>query len=190
MTTDPDTILLELEDHMSKAVDYLKKEFQGIRAGRASPSLVEYIKVDYYGSPTDLKAIAAVSVPESTQLLIKPFDANALGEIRRAIETSGLGLNPMTEGKQIRVNIPPLSRERRQQLSSQAKKLAEEQKVVLRNARRDANKAADSLLKQAGKQYPEDEVEQLKTEIQDLLKKYEQQMDQAYEAKSAEIMEV
>jgi ribosome recycling factor len=190
MSTDPDTILLELEDHMSKAVDYLKKEFQGIRAGRASPSLVEYIKVDYYGSQTDLKAIAAVSVPEPTQLLIKPFDVGALSDIRKAIESSGLGLNPMTEGKTLRVNIPPLSRDRRAQLATQAKRLADEQKVVLRNARRDANKLADSLLKQPGKQYPEDEVDQLKKEIQDLLKKYEEQMDQANETKAAEIMEV
>ena len=96
----------------------------------------------------------------------------------------------MTEGKTLRVNIPPLSRDRRAQLATQAKRLADEQKVVLRNARRDANKLADSLLKQPGKQYPEDEVDQLKKEIQELLKKYEEQMDQANETKAAEIMEV
>ncbi len=190
MSTDPDTILLELEDHMAKAVEYLEKEFQGLRAGRASPSLIEYIKVDYYGSPTDLKAIAAVSVPEPTQLHVKPFDVGALGEIRKAIEASGLGLNPMTEGKTLRINIPTLSRDRRQQLAAQAKKLAEEQKVVLRNARRDANKLADSLAKQEGKHYAEDEIDVLKKEIQELLKTNEAKMDKAYESKSVEIMEV
>ncbi|MCA9702127.1 MAG: ribosome recycling factor, partial [Myxococcales bacterium] len=125
-----------------------------------------------------------------TQLLVKPFDAGALGEIRKAIESSGLGLNPMTEGKTLRINIPTLSRERRQQLAAQAKKLAEEQKVVLRNTRRDANKAADGLAKQEGKHYPEDEIETLKKEIQELLKTYETKMDKAYDTKAAEIMEV
>ncbi len=190
MSTDPDTILLEMQEQLDKANEYLVKEFSGIRAGRASPSLIEYIKVDYYGSPTDLKAIAAVSVPEPTQLHVKPFDVGALGEIRKAIESSGLGLNPQTEGKTLRINIPPLSRDRRQQLAAQAKKLAEEQKVVLRNARRDANKAADSLAKQEGAHFPEDEIETLKKEIQEQLKAAEAKMDKAYEAKAAEIMEV
>ncbi len=190
MSTDPDTILLELEEAMSHAMDYLSKEYQGLRAGRASPSLIEYLKVDYYGSPTDLKAIAAVSVPEPTQLLVKPFDVGALGEIRKAIEAAGLGLNPVTEGKTLRINIPTLSRERRLQLAATAKKLGEEQKVVLRNARRDANKASTSLAKQEGKHYPEDEIDSLKKEVQELLKSYEGKMDKAFEAKSAEIMAV
>jgi ribosome recycling factor len=111
-------------------------------------------------------------------------------DIRRAIESSELGLNPMTEGKQIRLNIPPLSGERRQQLVNRTKKMAEETKVVLRNARRDANKHADTLTKQEGKQYPEDEVKTLKDEIQELLKKYEAEIDQAIDAKSKEIMEI
>ncbi len=187
--SDPDTILLEAEDQMTKAMDYLRKEFQGIRTGRASTALVDYIKVDYYGSPTDLKQLAAISIPEPTQILIKPFDAGSIGEIKKAIENSGLGLNPMTEAKQIRLNIPMLSTDRRKQLAAQAKKLAEEQKVVLRNTRRDANKHADALTK-GEKHYPEDEIETLKNEIQELLKKYEKQMEEIYEAKATEIMEV
>lgn len=187
--TDPDTILLEAEEQMTKAIDYLRKEFQGLRTGRASTALVEYLKVEYYGSPTDLKQLAAISIPEPTQILIKPFDVGSIGDIRRAIENSGLGLNPMVEAKQIRLNVPALSTDRRKQLVTQAKKLAEEQKVVLRNARRDANKHADGLSKST-QHYPEDEIEQLKNEIQELLKKYEKQMDEIYDAKSAEILEV
>ncbi|MBK7404757.1 MAG: ribosome recycling factor [Phycisphaerales bacterium] len=188
--TDPDTILLESEDSMSKALDYLKKELRGLRTGRASPALVEYLKVDYYGSATDLKALAAISVPEPTQLLIKPFDAGAVGEIKKAIEASGLGLNPIVEAKQIRLNVPSLTRDRRQQLATQAKKMGEEQKIAIRNVRRDANKHADGLADQTGKHFSEDEVKQLKEEIQSLLKKYEGEMDQVVEAKATEIMEL
>ncbi len=190
MTTDPDTILLETEELMTKALDYLKKELKGFRTGRASPALVEYVKVDYYGSMTDLKSIAAISVPEPAQLLVKPFDASAMGDIKRAIESAGLGLNPMTEGKQIRINIPALSGDRRKQLINQAKKVAEETKITLRNARRDGNKHADTLTKQAGKQFPEDEVEGLKNEIQELLKKYEKDADDAIAKKTHEIEQI
>src|SRR5215510_821409 len=139
---DPDTILLETEDHMIKALEHLKKELRGIRTGRASPSLVEFVKVDYYGSQTDLKSLAAISVPEPTQLLVKPFDAGSIGEIKKAIESAGLGLNPMSEGKQLRINVPALSGERRQQLTAKVKKMGEDQKVAIRNARRDGNKHA------------------------------------------------
>lgn len=190
MTTDPDTILLESEEAMQKAIDYLKHEFQGLRTGRASTALVDYIKVDYYGSMTDMKALASISIPEPTQILIKPFDASAISAIKHAIETSGLGLNPMVEAKQIRLNVPMLTSERRQQLVSQAKKMAEEQRVVMRNTRRDANKHADGLSKQTGQHFSEDEIKSLKDEIQELLKKYESQIDQLLEKKSAEITEI
>lgn len=188
MTTDPDTILLETEEHMEKAVEYLKHEMRGIRTGRASPAMIEFVKVDYYGASTDLKALAIISVPEPTQLLVKPFDAGSISEIKKAIEAAGLGLNPMSEGKQLRINVPPLSGERRQQLVAKVKKLGEEAKVVLRNARRDANKHTDAL-KSAG-HFPEDEIERLKTEIQDLLKKYESEADKLVEQKSKEITEI
>jgi ribosome recycling factor len=183
---DPDTILLETEEHMTKSMEHLRKELRGIRTGRASPALVEYIKVDYYGSQSDLKSLASISVPEPTQILIKPFDAGAVAEIKKAIETSGLGLNPMPEGKQIRINIPPLSGDRRKQLVGLCKKLAEETKVNLRNARRDGNKHADAL-KSGADQIPEDELERLKTEIQDLLKKFETETDKLVADKSKEV---
>ncbi|MEN0019431.1 MAG: ribosome-recycling factor, partial [Planctomycetota bacterium] len=148
------------------------------------------IKVDYYGSPTDLKSLAAVSVPEPTQLLIKPFDAGSVGEIKKAIENSGLGLAPVVDNKQIRLSIPPLSTDRRKQLAAQIKKMGEEQKVVMRNARRDANKAADALGKDKDAHISEDEIDTLKDEIQELLKNYEGKMESAVEAKTKDVMEV
>jgi len=190
MSTDPDTILLEAEESMSKAMEYLKGEMRGIRTGRASTALVDYIKVDYYGSPTDLKALAAISIPEPTQILIKPFDATSLAAIRTAIETSDLGLNPNVEDKSIRINVPSLSQDRRKQLVSHAKKHGEEQKIVVRNTRRDANKHADSLAKQDGQHYSEDEIKTLKEEIQELVKKYEGQIETLIDAKTKEVMEV
>ncbi len=187
MSTDPDTILLETEEAMEKATDYLKKEFRGLRTGRASTALVEFIKVDYYGSMTDLKSIAAINIPEPAQLLIKPFDVGAMAAIRHAIEASGLNLNPIGEGKQIRLVLPPLSADRRAQLVNHCKKLAEEARVTLRNARRDGNKHAETLAKAPGAHYPEDEIETLKEEIQGLLKKYEETVDKMVEEKSKEI---
>lgn len=190
MSMDPDTILLQAEEAMSKAVEYLQHEMRGIRAGRASPAIVEFVKVDYYGAPTDLKSLAAVSVPEATQLLIKPFDASSVHAIKQAIEQAGLGLNPMVEDKQVRINIPALSRERRAQLVSQAKKMGEEQKVVMRNARRDANKHADTMLKDPSVKISEDEVKQLHDEIQEMLKKYEARAEEIIKAKTEEIQAV
>lgn len=190
MSTDPDMILLEAEEKMSKAYEYLSSELRGLRTGRASTALVETVKVDYYGSSTDLKSLAAISIPEPHQILIKPFDAGSIHEIKKAIEASGLGLNPVTEAKQIRLNVPALTRERRTQLVTQAKKMGEEQKVAMRNARRDANKQADTLGKDATAHIPEDEITTLKDEIQELLKKYEKQVDDSIEKKSSEIMEV
>jgi ribosome recycling factor len=187
MSTDPDTILLEAEETMEKSVKYLESEFRGVRTGRASASLLEFVKVDYYGSMTDLKAIAAISVPEPAQLLVKPFDAGAIGAIKQGIEAAGLGLNPISEGKQLRINVPALSADRRKQLVAHVKKLGEEQKVAIRNVRRDANKHADGLKNQAGQHFAEDDIETLKEEIQELVKKYETKIDTMVESKTKEI---
>jgi ribosome recycling factor len=187
MSLTPDTILKQTQDAMIKPVEYLKKELRGMRTGRASPAIVEFIKVDYYGQSQDLKNLAAISVPEATQLLIKPFDAGSLQEIKKAIESAGLGLNPMPEGKQLRVNLPALTGDRRKQLVGHCKKMGEETKVALRNARRDGNKHADQLKNDPKAHVPEDEIETLKTEIQDLLKKYEKETDDLIAAKSKEI---
>lgn len=183
----PDSILKEVTATMVKSLDYLKKELKGIRTGRASPSLLEFVKVDYYGAQNDLKNIAAISVPEPSQLLVKPFDPSAVGDIKKAIEAAGLGLNPLTDGKQLRVNIPALSGDRRKQLAGHCKKLGEDAKISLRNARRDGNKHADALKNDPKAHVPEDEIDQLHKEIQDLLKKYETEVDQAVAAKQKEV---
>ncbi|MDX2148077.1 MAG: ribosome recycling factor [Planctomycetota bacterium] len=185
--SDPDTILLEAEEVMEKALDYLRNELRGIRTGRASPGMIEFVKVDYYGSMTELKSLAAISVPEPTQLLVKPFDQGSIGAIKQAIEAAQLGFNPISEGKQLRINVPALSADRRQQYVARVRKMGEEQKVAIRNVRRDANKHAEGLAKQVGVHFSEDDIEQLKKEVQDLLKKYEDLVDKAVEAKCTEI---
>ncbi|MEM7756445.1 MAG: ribosome recycling factor [Planctomycetota bacterium] len=190
MSDTPDTILLHAEESMEKAVEYLKNELKGLRTGRASTALVEFVKVDYYGSPTDLKSLAGISTPEPSQILIKPFDATSLNAIKQAIESAGIGLNPQVEDKAIRITIPPLDSNRRKQLAAQAKKMGEEQKVAIRNVRRDANKHADALTKAKDSHYPEDEIATLKDEIQELLKKFETQIEESVKAKSQQIMEV
>ncbi len=184
---DLDEIQLEAEDHMDKAVAYLKNELKGIRTGRASTALVDFIKVDYYGSPTDLRQLALISVPEVSQIVIKPFDQGSMQTIVKAIQTSGLGLNPMTEGKQIRLSIPPLSGDRRNQLIGSVKQMAEQAKVAVRNARRDANKHIDLAGKDKANPVSEDAIESAKHEVQELLKKHEKQIDDVIEGKIKEI---
>src|SRR5512133_4374727 len=120
-----DEILLETEDKMDKAVDYFHKELRGIRTGRASAGLVEHIKVEYYGSPTDLRQLASIAVPEPSLSVIKPFDPASVKEIERAIQASDLGITPASDGKIIRLPVPPLSGDRRAKLAAQVKKMAE-----------------------------------------------------------------
>jgi len=187
---DIDEILLTADDSMQKSLEHLKAELRGVRTGRASPALVEFIKVDYYGSSTELRSLALITVPEPSQILIKPFDAGSMGEIKKAIETSGLGLNPMTEGKQIRLSIPPLSGERRQQMLASVKQMGEQTKVSLRNVRRDSNKHIDQAGKDKAKAISEDAVESAKEEMQELLKRYEKEVDDLVSHKAKEIQEV
>ena len=187
---DLDEALLTAEDAMEKSVDYVKHELRGVRTGRASTGLVDFIKVDYYGSLTDLRQLALISVPEPTQIVIKPFDASSTQAVVKAIQTSGLGLNPSSDGKQIRLNIPALTGERRQQMIGTVKHMGEQAKVALRNARREANKHIDLVGKDKTQHVSEDEIEQIKKDVQDLLKKYETQVDEAVAAKSKEIQEV
>src|SRR3954454_9780321 len=130
-----DDILLDFEEHMEKAVAHLQHELKSIRTGRATPALVEHLQVDYYGSPTALKSIAAISVPEATQLLIRPFSPGDIRAIEKAINDSKIALTPHSDGKQIRLTLPPLSQERRVQLAGQCKGFAEHAKVSIRGAR-------------------------------------------------------
>src|SRR5438132_4502912 len=110
-----DDILMDCEEHMEKAVEHLRNELRAVRTGRASPALVEHIKVDYYGSPTDLRSIASISIPEATQILVKPFSPQDIRAIEKAIGDANIGLTPHSDGKQLRMNLPPLSQERRLQ---------------------------------------------------------------------------
>jgi ribosome recycling factor len=183
-----DEILFEAEEHMEKAVEHLRHEMRGFRTGRASTSLVEFIKVDYYGAPTDLRSLASLTTPDATSILIKPFDPATHKDIVRAIEAANLGINPINDGKQVRLVLPPLSGERRQQLLGKVKEAAEHARISMRNVRRDANKHIDQEEKQSG--IPEDQAKQAKDSVQELLKKFEVQVDELVEAKHKEITEI
>jgi len=183
-----DDILIDAEMHMEKATDHLLQELRGIRTGRASPGLVEHIKVEYYGSPTDLRSIAAISIPEATQILIKPFSPGDMRAIEKAINDSKLGLTPHSDGKQLRLVLPSLSQERRLQLAGQCKHLAETAKVAIRNARRDANKVLET--EEKGGLVTEDDSTKGKEQIQELTKTYETKVDEVVEKKRVEIMQI
>lgn len=182
-----DDTLLESEMKMEKAVEHLQSDFNGIRSGRASPALVDGVKVNYYGAPTPLKSLANIGVPEPNMLVIKPFDPGSLSEIEKAIQKSELGIQPQNDGKLIRLTIPPLSEERRRQYVKRAKEVAEAQRVAIRNVRRDANKEADGLVN--GGELPEDQFEKLKEEIDKITKTYTQKVDDMLDKKTKELME-
>ena len=175
---------------MAKAIEFLKQELRGIRTGRAHPGLVEHIKIDVpsYGSTMELRELATISVPEPSTLLVKPFDPGTLKDIEKGLQTSSLGVTPQSDGKAIRLPIPPLSGERRQQLLQQVKKMAEAQKVVVRNTRRDGNKAIEAAEK--AKAATEDEAKDAKDRVQKLTTKYESEIDSIIAAKTKEIEEV
>lgn len=183
-----DDVLLDCEEHMEKAVEHLRHELRAIRTGRATPALVEHIQVEYYGAPTALKSIAAISVPEATQLLIKPFSPGDIKAIEKAISDSKIGLTPHSDGKQLRLMLPPLSQERRLQLVAQCKQHAEAAKVQIRNARRDANKVLET--EQKNSIITEDQLESGKEQVQELTKTYEAKVDEMIEHKRKEVMEV
>jgi ribosome recycling factor len=175
---------------MQKAIEFLKQEFRGVRTGRAHPGLVEHLKIEVssYGSSMHLKELATISVPEPTTLLIKPFDPGTLKDIEKGIQSSSLGITPQSDGKAVRLPIPSLSGERRQQLVQQLKKMAEAQKVVMRNARRDGNKAIDGLEK--AKTISEDEAKEVKERIQKLTKKFEDEVESLLTTKTKEVEEL
>jgi ribosome recycling factor len=179
--------LLDVEHKMESAVEYLRIEFRGVRTGQASVGLVDHLKVDYYGSPTDLRQLATISTPDASMIIIKPFDPASLKEIEKAIQTSELGIMPNVDGKIIRLTVPPLSGERRDQLGAQVKKMAEGARVAIRNARRDGNKETDK--QQKASDLTEDDAKRQKDQIQDLTKEYEKKVDQLLADKAKEIAE-
>ena len=176
---------------MAKGIEFLKQDLRGVRTGRANSGLVEHLRIEVaaYGSTMELRELATISVPDASTLLIKPFDPSTLKDIEKGLHTSDLGISPASDGKAIRLPIPPLSGERRQLLISQVKKAAEAQKIVVRNARRDANKAIDQAEKK-DKTLSEDQSHDLKDRIQKLTKKNEDDIDRLVSAKTSEIEEV
>ncbi len=184
---DQDEILLDAEERMDKAVKVVHDQMKGLRTGRATPGLVDSIRVDYYGSPTPLKQMANISVPEPQQIVIRPFDASVVSSIVKAIQASDVGLAPNSDGRLIRLSIPPLSGERRRQLVSRVKEFAEEARIAIRNIRRDANKHADQA--QKDKTMSEDERDDTKSQVQDLTKKYEGEVNSQAAAKETDILD-
>lgn len=182
-----DDILLGCEEEMDKAAEFFHREVKGIRTGRASTALVDHIKVDYYGSPTDLRQLATISAPSADLLVIKPFDPGSIKEIDRAIQASDLGITPMSDGKVIRLPIPALSMDRRKQLVASLKKMAEQARISIRNVRRDFNKTADDEEK-AG-DMTEDEAKKCREEIQKLTDQYGLKVENVLEEKNKEILE-
>ena len=182
-----DEILMDAEERMEKAVDVLKNNLAGIRTGRANPGLVDSLRADAYGSPTPIKQLASVGAPEPTQIVIRPYDVGTIKDIEKAIVASDLGFNPQSDGRVIRINIPPLSTDVRRKMVSRIKELAEEAKISIRNIRRDANKAADQGEKD--KELTEDQRDDAKSEVQDLTKKYETQVTEMAKTREAEVMD-
>jgi ribosome recycling factor len=175
---------------MDKTVEYFTKELHGVRTGRASTALIDYIKIDYYGSQTDLKDIAAISVSEATQLVVKPYDPSSKNDIIKGLESADLGLNPQSEGDIIRINIPAPSAERRQQLIGQVKKMAEESRITIRNERRDAMKHIELLVKDKTNAISEDDGKHGKDDVESMTKKHISKIDDMCETKSTEIQTI
>jgi ribosome recycling factor len=183
-----DQIFQKSKDEMEQTISSLEKSFSRVRTGRASVSLLDGIKVDYYGTPTPIAQVATLSVPESRLIVIAPWDATAIGAIEKAIQKSDLGLMPSTDGKVIRLSIPQLTEERRKELVKVVKKMAEEGKVKLRNERREANEALKDLKK--NNKMAEDELFSAQDEVQKLTNRYIEKTDKILAAKEKEIMEI
>lgn len=176
------------ESKMKKTIESLRKDYGTLRAGRATPTLLERVMVDYYGTPTPVNQVASVSVPEPRVITIKPFEKNMLSQIEKAIQKSDLGLNPNNDGTIIRLSIPQLTKERRTELCKVVSKKAEDGRVAIRNLRREANESVKKLEK--GKTITEDESKKAQENIQKLTDKYIKEVDQIAATKEKEIMEV
>ncbi|MCX7991629.1 MAG: ribosome recycling factor [Proteobacteria bacterium] len=176
------------QDKMEKTLEHLKKEFNKIRTGRAQAGILDDIKVDYYGQTMPITQLATVNIPEPRMIIIQPWDSSAISAIEKAILKSELGINPNNDGKVIRLVIPPLNEERRKELVKFSKKIAEENKVAIRNERRDAIEKIKS--EEKNKTISEDDSKRLQKEIQDLTDSYVKKIDELLALKEKEIMEV
>jgi ribosome recycling factor len=181
-------VLESLKSDMEKVVSQLKKEYERVRTGRATPALLDGIKVDYYGTPMPINQVANISVPEPRLITIQPWDKGIMPEIEKAIQRSELGLTPMNDGKVIRIAIPPLTEERRKELVKVVKKMAEEKKVELRNHRREANETLKDLKKE--KVITEDDLFRYQEEVQKITDSFVEKIDALLESKEKEIMEI
>ncbi len=182
-----DETLFEAEEKMEKAVSVLRDDLGGLRTGRASANSFARINIDYYGAMTPLSQMAQIGCPEPRLIVIKPFDASSIPGVEKAIQASNLGLNPQSDGKVIRLVLPPLSEERRKQLVKHVKDQGETAHVAIRNVRRDGNKAVDAAYDD--RQITEDQQDDAKEQIQTLTKTYEAKVDDVVAKKSAELME-
>jgi ribosome recycling factor len=181
-----DEVVKEAKSKMDKAMDVLGQDLKSFRTGRASTGLVENIRVDYYGNPTPLKQLASLAAPQSDSIVIKPFDPGSLKDIEKAIKNSDLSIAPIVDGKVVRLNIPPLSEERRESLTEKAKQTGEQTKISIRNIRRDANKQLETQEKDS--EITEDDLDMGKKKIDDLTRQHTEEVDKMVQQKSEEIM--
>jgi ribosome recycling factor len=180
-------ILFDAEERMEKAVNVLRDELRGLRTGRATPALVDMLRIEAYGSTMPLRELAQINTPDAQQIVIRPYDSGCLKDIEKAIRSSDLGMSPNSDGKLIRLTVPPMSGEQRQKMVARIKKSGEEAKVAIRNIRRDANKHFDQAEK--ANEMTEDERDKGKDEVQSLTKRFEDQVTALGEKKSKEVME-
>jgi len=178
------TIINNTENKMQSAITNLEQRFTNVRAGRANPSMLDGIMVEYYGVPTPIKSLANISVPEARQLMIKPFDRSVLGAIEKAIFEANLGVTPNNNGECVFIVIPALTEERRKEFVKQVKQMAEEAKIALRNIRQDANTAIKNL------KLPEDEEKRGNEEVQDLINEYNKIVEEKLKEKEKELMTI
>jgi len=182
-----DDILLDVEERMEKTVERLKHDLGGIRTGRANPGLVDSVRVDVYGSATPLKQLASVGAPEPTQIVIRPFDPGTMKDIEKAILAADLGFNPQSDGRILRINVPPLSTDVRRKMVGRIKEISEEARISIRNVRRDGNKAADA--EQKDKALSEDQRDDVKDQVQELTKTYETSVTNLATAREKDVLE-
>ena len=181
-------LIKNTEEKMGKSIDALDREYKSIRAGRANAAVLDRVNVDYYGVPTPVQQMAAISVPEPRTLLITPWDKSTLKDIEKAILTSEIGINPQNDGICIRLNFPPLTEERRRELAKDVRKMAEDSKVAIRSVRRDAIEKLKAMRK--ANEITEDDQAAGEKEVQDLTDKFCKEIDQRTEKKEKEIMEI
>ena len=184
----PDMILLETEETMENRIEVLKHDFSKVRTGRANPRMLDDVKVEYYGTLTPLNQIGNISVPEPTQIIVKPYDRSIVQAVEKAILAANLGINPSNEGTQLRIVLPMLTKERRVELTKGVKRMGDEAKVSIRNTRRDGNDAIKKLEKKS--EISEDDCKLYQDEIQDLTDKYVELIDELVKEKDIDIMSI